>query len=130
MTRRVTAVACFALLALIAACGGDDDDSSSSTVAATAATTPPDADVVAGAPCPADRCTANEAAGTITYLTGFDYAASASIVDVLVAKDAGYFDDMCLDVEIKAGVSNQNYPFLASNEAQFSSGGSFSGLVN
>ena len=37
---------------------------------------------------------------------------------------------MCLDVQIKSGVSNQNYPFIASNDAQFSSGGSFSEMVN
>ncbi|MBI5088377.1 MAG: ABC transporter substrate-binding protein [Actinobacteria bacterium] len=138
MTRRVTAVVCSSLLALAtASCGGDDDDSTSTTptVPATVPATVPGTaaagdDVVTGEAFPAARCEANRAAGTITYLTGFDYAATASIVEVLVAKDAGYFDQLCLDVEIKAGVSNQNYPFLASNEAQFSSGGSFSELVN
>ena len=52
----------------------------------------------AGEPFPADRCEANKAAGTITYLSSFDFAASASIVDVLVAEQKGYFDDLCLDV--------------------------------
>ena len=56
----------------------------------------------AGEPFPADRCEANKAAGTITYLSSFDFAASASIVDVLVAKQKGYFDDLCLDVERQA----------------------------
>ena len=87
-------------------------------------------DVVAGEAFPADRCAANQAAGTITYMTGFDFAATASIVDVLVAKEKGYFDQMCLDVEITAGISVDNYPFLAANDAQFASAGSFSELVN
>jgi NitT/TauT family transport system substrate-binding protein len=138
MARRAAAVVCSSLLTLaLVACGGDDDASPSPTTGATPAgttatsgTTGGVADVAAGQPFPADRCEANRAAGTITYLTGFDYAASASIVDVLVAKDKGYFDAMCLDVQIKSGVSNQNYPFIASNDAQFSSGGSFSEMVN
>ena len=38
-------------------------------------------------PSPTTRCEANRAAGTITYLTGFDFAAAASIVDVVVADE-------------------------------------------
>ena len=124
MTRRVTAIALSSLVVLAVTACGDDDDSSTSISADQVG------DVVAGEPFPADRCEANKAAGTITYLTGFDYAATASIVDVLVAKEKGYFDDMCLDVEIKAGFSVDNYPFIAANDAQFSSAGSFSEVVN
>ena len=124
MTRRVTAIALSSLVVLAVSACGDDDDSSTSTPADQVG------DVVAGESFPADRCAANQAAGTITYMTGFDYAATASIVDVLVAKEKGYFDTMCLDVEIKAGISVDNYPFLAANDAQFSSAGSFSELVN
>jgi ABC-type nitrate/sulfonate/bicarbonate transport system substrate-binding protein len=75
---------------------------------------------------PAERCVANEAAGKITYLSSFDYAAAAGIVEVMVAKQKGYFDEMCLDVEVKASFSLTNLPLIASNQAQFSSGGSFS----
>ncbi|HSL73410.1 MAG TPA: ABC transporter substrate-binding protein [Ilumatobacteraceae bacterium] len=85
--------------------------------------------VVAGEPFPAERCAANEAAGTITYLTGFDFAATASIVDVLVADANGYYDELCLDVEITPSFSTANYPFIAENDAQFASGGSFSEVV-
>ena len=67
-------------------------------------------DVVAGEAFPAERCEANEAAGTITYLTGFDFAAAASIVEVIVAEDAGYYDELCLDVEIQPSFSTANYP--------------------
>lgn len=87
-------------------------------------------DVVAGEPFPEGRCQANQAAGTITYLSGFDFAAAASIVDVVVAEEAGYYDELCLDVELQASFSTANYPFIASGEAQFASGGSFSEVVN
>jgi hypothetical protein len=87
------------------------------------------AEVESGEPFPEARCEANRAAGTITYLSSFDFAAAASIVEVLVAEDRGYFDAMCLDVDIQASFSTDNYPLVAANEAQFSSGGSFSELV-
>src|SRR6056297_339726 len=117
--RHTLAVAVAAGLA-VAACGSDTDDSSPSSDVA---------DVVADESFPAERCAANEAAGTITYLTGFDFAAAASIVAVIVAEDAGYFDELCLDVEIQPSFSTANYALIAENDAQFSSGGSFSEVV-
>ncbi len=121
---------------LAAACSSDGDDTTgpADTAAADATTGSTDAatggiGVVAGEPFPADRCAANEAAGTITYLTGFDFAAAASIVEVIVADDQGYYDDLCLDVEIQASFSTANYALIAENDAQFSSGGSFSEVV-
>ena len=72
-----------------------------------------------GEPFPAARCEANQAAGTITYLSGFDFAATASIVDVLVADSKGYYDELCLDVELRASFSVDNYPQVAANQAQF-----------
>ena len=125
----------------LAACGSDDsssddgngttDPSSDTTSAESATTESPSggSDVVAGEAFPADRCAANEAAGTITYLTGFDFAATASIVDIIVADAAGYYDDVCLDVEITPSFSTANYPLVAENDAQFASGGSFSEVV-
>ena len=86
--------------------------------------------MVAGQPFPDARCEANRAAGTITYLSGFDFAATASIVDVVVAEQSGYFDELCLDVELQPSFSTANYPIIASGEAQFASGGSFSEVVN
>ena len=105
---------------VVAACGSDDDGSSSSSDAP---------EVVAGEAFPTERCEANEAAGTITYLTGFDFAAAASIVEVIVAEDAGYFEELCLDVVIQPSFSTANYALIAQNDAQFSSGGSFSEVV-
>lgn len=87
-------------------------------------------DVVTGAAFPAARCEANQAAGTISYLSGFDYAATASIVDVLVADSKGYYDALCLDVDIAPSFSTANYPLVAANDAQLSSSGSFSELAS
>ena len=78
---------------------------------------------------PEARCDANREAGTITFLTGFDLAAAASILDVIVASDAGYYDELCLDVEIVPSLASRNYAAVASGDAQFASGGSFSELV-
>lgn len=85
--------------------------------------------VRSGRPFPPERCAANKAAGKITYLSGFDFAASASIVDVLVAKQKGYFDALCLNVDVQASLSNDNYPLVAANQAQFASSGSFSEIA-
>ena len=133
-------------LMLVAACGSDSTNPDASAPAGTAVTgttaavaaettaapdtVPAIAAVTAGEPFPADRCEANKSAGTINYLSSFDFAASASIVDVLVAEQKGYFDDLCLDVNVKASFSTDNYPLIAANEAQFSSGGSFSEVVD
>lgn len=118
--KRQRAFALLTLAFVVTACGGDDDTSVASG----------DLDVVDGETFPADRCEANQAAGTISYLTGFDYAATASIVEVLVADAKGYFDELCLDVDIAASFSTANYPLVAANDAQFSSSGSFSELAS
>jgi NitT/TauT family transport system substrate-binding protein len=77
-----------------------------------------------------ERCAANKAAGTITFLTSFDYSAAASILDVVVAKERGYFDDVCLNVSIKPGFSTSNYPLVAAGQAQLSSAGSYTEILN
>lgn len=114
--------ACSAACALlVVACSSD---AKTTTTAASAGPA-----VSMGQPFPAKRCSDNKAAGTITYLSGYDFAASASIVDVLVAKQKGYYDDLCLDVDIKAGLFATNYQAINDNSAQFASAGSFSALV-
>ena len=129
-----------AIVLVTAACGSDDDSGGAAgddgtTTAAAAVTTATSAasgvsDVDPALPFPADRCAANQEAGTITYLSSFDYAASASIVEVIVAEQKGYFDALCLDVEMAASFSTANYPLISANEAQFSSGGSFSEVLD
>jgi len=81
-------------------------------------------------PTAEERCAENREAGTITYLTGFDFAAAASMVDVFVAEQNGYYDELCLDVDVISSFSTANYPLIAGNEAQFASGGSFSEVIN
>lgn len=145
MTRRTTAhrpssIRTAATLAVVlalsaAACGGDDSTTATSTTDAAAPDTPapdtPGADVAVepGRPFPDARCEANRAAGTVTFLTGFDYAAAASIVEVITADSLGYYDELCLDVEVLSSFSTANYPLVAGGQGQFASGGSFSEVV-
>ncbi len=77
-----------------------------------------------------DRCAANQAAGTITYVSGFDFAASPGIIDVVVAEAEGYFDEMCLDVELMGGFAPSNGPLVAAGQAQMSAASSFGEMVN
>jgi ABC-type nitrate/sulfonate/bicarbonate transport system substrate-binding protein len=104
------------------------------TVAPTAAPTTakpvgPSGSTVTAEGISAARCEANKKAGKITYLSGFDYAATASIVEMVVADAKGYFAKMCLDVDVKASFSTVNYALVADNKAQFASSGSYVELV-
>jgi ABC-type nitrate/sulfonate/bicarbonate transport system substrate-binding protein len=137
MRLRTTAALALATVIALAACGSDDPSNGDTgetgetgetgdTVESTSGDGP---GVVAGEAFPDERCAANEAAGTITYLTGFDFAATASIVDVIVAESNGYYDDLCLDVDVIPSFSTANYALVAENNAQFASGGSFSEVV-
>ncbi len=105
-----------ALLVLAAACSDDATDQATSTGGGD--------DLTAE-----ERCEANEAAGTITYLSAFDFAAAASILDVVVAEAEGYFDELCLDVEILPGFAPTG-GLVAQGQAQISSAGSFGEVVN
>ena len=140
VTRRFAAGTAIVALAFAAAACGSDSESSSTTAApassaatatggsTTAGSTPASGGVTAEG-ISAEECAANKAAGKITYLSSFDFSASASIVDVIVAENNGYFDTMCLDVDLKPGFSTTNYPLVASNQAQFSSAGNFTEIL-
>lgn len=69
-----------------------------------------------------ERCQQNRDAGTITYLSGYQFQASASILEYVAADGLGYFDDLCLDVELQAGTGDtaQNTRLLASGQATVS----------
>lgn len=103
-------------------------------VGAATASTAVKATSVPGSDLPAsgspERCAANQDAGTLTFMTGFDYAADAGILDVVVASQQGYFADMCLDVELQAGVAPANSAALASGTVQLADAPSFGELVN
>ena len=155
--RRLLAASLAVVALAVAACGSDDATDGTSertdpvgtpggTVATTSPGTTPATDTVAtgGTTAPSvddgdgvtaegitdERCAENRAAGKITYLSSFDFSASAAIVDVIVAEAKGYFDVMCLDVELKAGFSTSNYPLIAANQAQFSSAGNYTEILN
>jgi len=112
--------------------GGSSSGSSGPTGSPTTGspTTAPSVGEVTAAGIPPARCAANKAAGKITYLSGFDFSASASIVEVIVAQQKGYFEEMCLDVDLKASFSTANYPLVAANEAQFASAGSYAEIAD
>ncbi len=76
-----------------------------------------------------DPCQRNATVGTITVVTGFDFAASPGIIDPIVAEAEGYYDELCLDVEIQPGFAPQNHTLVASGEAQFANAGSFGEVV-
>jgi len=74
-------------------------------------------------------CQANKDAGTITYVSGFDYAASPAIIDISVAEAKGYFDELCLDVDVQPNFAPANAALVIAGKAQFGSGDSFAELV-
>ncbi|MGI4895017.1 MAG: ABC transporter substrate-binding protein [Janthinobacterium lividum] len=111
-------------LLLIAGCTSGDSDTTGATPAPSSAT---------GSAISAQRCAENKAAGKITYVTGYQFQASASILDPVAAEALGYFDALCLDVEIQPGTGEtaQNAQLVASGTAQISSmSGNSDVLVN
>ncbi len=117
--RRRPVVALATAMALLAAACGDDGSDSASDGAGD----------LSGDVAFEERCEANEAAGTITYLSSFDFAAAASILDIIVAEAEGYFDELCLDVEIVPGFAPTG-GLVAQGQAQISAAGSFGEVVN
>ncbi|WP_306208011.1 ABC transporter substrate-binding protein [Actinoplanes sp. RD1] len=109
--RTTLAVAAAAtLLGSVAACGSSDDDASASPSASS------------GSAISAERCAKNKAAGEITYLSGYQWQASASILEYAAADKLGYFKDLCLNVKLQPGTGDtaQNTKLLASGKVTFS----------
>jgi len=71
----------------------------------------------------AARCAENKAAGTITYLSGYQFQASASILEYVAASNLGYFSDLCLNVKLEPGSGDtaQDTKLLASGTADIGS---------
>jgi ABC-type nitrate/sulfonate/bicarbonate transport system substrate-binding protein len=74
------------------------------------------------------ECERNRAAGPINYISGYGYSASAGQMDVFLAKEMGYFDDLCLDVQINASGAN-GQQLVSSGQAQFTELGSASDVM-
>ncbi len=77
-----------------------------------------------------NRCEENKAAGTVTYASGFTFAADAGIVDVLVAEEKGYYDDVCLDVELVPSDTGTNAGLLAAGQVQIANVGNITDVLN
>lgn len=79
-------------------------------------------DSAQGSAISAERCAENKDAGTITYLSGYQFQSSASILEYIAAEKLGYFDDLCLTVDLKPGTGDtaQNTKLLASGQATVS----------
>ena len=75
------------------------------------------------------RCEANRDAGKMTFVTGFDFAAAAGIIDAIVADAQGYFEELCIDFEIQPGFAPSNGALVIEGQAQFGASGSFAELV-
>jgi len=122
-------------VALASVACSDDKPSSSGSSSTPASATPAStdggaSDGVTSAGISAERCAQNQKAGKITYFSSFDFSASAAILDVQVAKKKGYFEKLCLDVELRPGFSTTNYPLIAAGKAQFSSAGNYTEMLN
>ncbi|MBR8744730.1 ABC transporter substrate-binding protein [Nocardiopsis sp. MG754419] len=72
-----------------------------------------------------ERCAANREAGTLTYVTGYEYQASVSILEAVAADALGYFEELCLDVVIEPGTGDTmaNARRVHEGEARFTSFG-------
>ncbi|MFC1406491.1 MULTISPECIES: ABC transporter substrate-binding protein [Streptacidiphilus] len=100
----LAALSTVAITFAAAACGSS---SGSTTTAST------------GSAISAARCAQNKAAGTVTYLSGYQFQSSASILEYVAASKLGYFDDLCLKVKLVPGSGDtaQNTKLLAGGQA-------------
>ncbi|WP_128655498.1 ABC transporter substrate-binding protein [Paenibacillus sp. 598K] len=76
-----------------------------------------------------ERIAANKAVGKITYITGFNYSASAPNINVAAAIEMGLFEELGLNVEIQPGVEAESMKLLAAGRAQFAGAGSASTVI-
>ncbi|BBH22464.1 nitrate ABC transporter substrate-binding protein [Paenibacillus baekrokdamisoli] len=71
----------------------------------------------------AARKAENEKVGTITYITGYYYAASPPDIETVMAQELGYFKELGLNVKIQPGLDSEGMKFLAAGQAQIASAG-------
>lgn len=124
--RRPTGLIIGTLLGLGLVAGACSTSSDDASTAASPGPTSTAAAATADGKISAERCAKNKEAGTITFLTSFDYAAAASIIDVVSAADQGYYSALCLDVKLQPGFSSSNVALVSAGTAQMTSLGSFS----
>ncbi|WP_159941729.1 MULTISPECIES: ABC transporter substrate-binding protein [unclassified Nocardiopsis] len=107
--RPALATAAASALLLTAACGGEQAQEEAPEAAAVVVDD--------------ERCETNKAAGTVTYITGYQYQASVSILEAIAADALGYFEAVCLDVEIQPGSGDTigNSQLVSAGTAHFTS---------
>lgn len=109
---------------------GQQIPAASTTIAPTTTLVPPVQQIIAGRPMPGDRCQANRDSGPIVYATGAGYNAATPTIQVLLAIERGYFEQLCLDVQVVRSTTADNYALVAAGEASFAAGSSYSELVD
>ncbi|XID91079.1 ABC transporter substrate-binding protein [Paenibacillaceae bacterium WGS1546] len=75
------------------------------------------------------RIVLNKKAGKITYVTGFNYAASSPDVNAVVADELGYFEKLGLNVEVVPGLDPDGMKLISTGKAQIASAGSASLVI-
>ncbi len=129
-TRSPRLIALLGVLALAVAACSDSSPATTDTTGGGAGTSTAAGEGAGGGGLTGDAaCQANKDAGRITYVSGFDYAASPAILDVTVAEAKGYFDELCLDVDVQPSFAPSNAALVIAGKAQFGSGDSFAELV-
>ncbi len=113
-----------AVVVFATGCGNDGVEEAESTVAP-ATEAPAGSDQTAG-----ERCEMNRSVGEVTFVTSFDYSASANILGPIVARAEGFFEEVCLDVTIQPGFAPGNAVLVDSGVAQLGSGGSLGEIMN
>lgn len=79
----------------------------------------PEGPAASGTSAAAARCQANKDAGEITFLTGYGYFPSASVIEVITASEKGFFAEQCLDVKVVPSLPGQSSVLLNANKIQF-----------
>lgn len=121
--RRVLMAAAVLTALIASACSGSSGKSGGTVSSGSSASGPSPSATASSSALPASikgisaaRCAQNKAAGKIIFLTPFQYAASVGILDVLAAQQQGYFQALCLNMEIKPG--GVNAALVSSGKAQ------------
>lgn len=110
----ISSFALVLIMSLLAACSNSSPNSSSNVITQ-AEDGPINWD---------QRIEANKSVGEITYMTGYYYAASPPDIQVVLAEQLGFFDELGLNVNILPGLDADGMKFLATNNAQIASAGS------
>lgn len=114
--QRILGALCAAGTALtLVSCSSDNEQVASSPVESTA---------VIGA----ERCQQNRDAGHIIYLTSYDLGGAAGVLSHVAAKGMGFYEDLCLDVEVRPKTDN-NSQIVSAGTAQFAGLGSASDVL-